>query len=128
MMAAMRSASAAARLQRRAEPSVLHRFIDQLLDCLLDRLALRGRLLQQHEKHVLLAVDHEITAAGAVPFEFAERARRRRLGIARIGADAETEPEAKAVAGEIEEVALHAGAWSDMVRRHQLERVGADDL
>src|SRR2546430_8749453 len=102
MMAAMRSATAAARLQRRAKPSVLHRFIDQLLDCLLDRLALRGRLLQQDEKHALLAVDHEIAAAGAVPLQFAERARRRPLGVARTGADRQTEPAPEAVAWTIE--------------------------
>src|SRR5205814_10389801 len=125
MMAAMRSARAAARLQQRAKPSVLHRFIDQLLDCLLDRLALRGRLLQQHEKHVLLAVDHEIAAAGAVPFQFAERTRRRRLGVAGIGADCETEPEAEAIVGEIEEVAPGPGRRAYMIRGPQVERLGA---
>src|ERR1700692_2378918 len=98
----MRSASAAAKLQRRAKPSVLHRFIDQLLYCLLDRLALRGRRLHQDEKHVLFAVYHEVAATGAVPLQFAERPRRRRLGVAGIGADRETEPEAEAIAGEIE--------------------------
>src|SRR6266700_5159416 len=103
MIATMRSATpAAAKLQRRAKPSVLHRFIDQLLYCLLDGLALRGRLLQQDEKHVLLAVDHEIAAAGTVPFQFAERARRRRLCVARVGAHREPQPEAKAVPREIE--------------------------
>src|SRR6266516_5970757 len=125
MIATMRSATAAARLQRRAKPSVLHRFIDQLLDCLLDRLALRGRLLQQHEKHVLLAVDHEIAAAGAVPFQFAERTRRRRLGVAGIGANRETKPEAEAVAGEIEIVAPDAGARAYMIRGHHFESLGA---
>ena len=58
--------------RRRTKPSVLHRFIDQPLHRRLDALALRRRLLQQHEEHVLLAVDHEIAAAGAVPFQFAE--------------------------------------------------------
>src|SRR6202051_3418434 len=98
----MRGASAAAKLQRRVKPSVLHRFIDQLLYCLLDRLALPGRLLQQDEKHVLLAVDHEIAATGAIPLQFAERTRRRRLGVAGVGANREAEPEAEAVAGDIE--------------------------
>src|SRR5712692_9564942 len=126
MIAATRSASAAAKLQRRAKPSVLHRFIDQLLYCLLDRLALRGRLLEQDEKHVLLAVDHEITATGAVPLQFAERARRRRLGVAGIGANRETEPEAKAVPGEIEIVAPDAGTWAHMIRGHQFEGLGAE--
>src|SRR5438067_6975635 len=111
MIAPTRPAIAAATQSLNAAPSVLHGFIDQLLDGLLDALPLRRRLLQQHEKHVLLAVDHEITAAGAVPFEFAERARGRRLGIAPIGADAETQPETKPIAGEIEKVTLHARAW-----------------
>src|SRR5438270_2252168 len=105
MIAPTRPAIAAATQSLNAAPSVLHGFIDQLLDGLLDALPLRGRLLQQHEKHVLLAVDHEIAAAGAVPFEFAERARRRRLGIAGIGAHAQTKPEAKPVAGEIQKIA-----------------------
>src|SRR5579864_7196259 len=67
----------AATIPRRVKPSVLHRFIDQLLQGALDALALGRRLLQQHEEHVLLAVDHEIAAGGAVPFQFAEIAGRR---------------------------------------------------
>src|ERR1700681_2478416 len=120
-----RSASAAARLRRRVKPSVLHRFIDQLLRRPLDALTLRGRLLQQHEKHVLLAVDHEIAAAGAVPFQFAERAGRRRFCISRIGAHREAEPETEAVAGKVEIVAWDAGLRPDMVRAHHLIRHGA---
>src|SRR6266481_2024759 len=125
MVATMRSASPAAKQRRRAKPSVLHRFIDQLLYCLLNGLALRGRLLQQDEKHVLLAVDHEIAATGAVPLQFAERTRRRRLGVAGIGADRETEPEAEAIAGEIEVVAPDAGTRAYMIRGHQFEGLGA---
>src|ERR1700730_8872710 len=126
--AANRTAIAAATQSRNAAPSVLHGFIDQLLDGLLDALPFCRRLFQEHEEHVLLAVDHEITAAGAVPFEFSERAWRRWFCIPRIGADTETEPEAKTVAGEIEIIALHARPRPDMVRRHQLERFRADDL
>src|SRR3979409_1988591 len=100
-IATISSASAATR-RRREIPSVLHRFIDQLLYRLLDRLALRGRLLQQHEEHVVLAVDHEIAAAGAVPFQLAERAWRRRFGIARIGAHRKTEAETEAVTRKVE--------------------------
>src|SRR5438045_8656154 len=111
MIAPTRPAIAAATQSLNAAPSVLHGFIDRLLDGLLDAVPLRRRLLQQHEEHILLAVDHEIAAAGAGPFEFAERARRR-LGIAGIRADAETQPETEPVAGEIEKVALHAGASS----------------
>src|SRR4030095_13992660 len=116
MIAIMRSASAAAKLRRHSKPSVLHRFIDQLLDCLLDGLALRGRLLKQNEKHVLLAVDHEIAAAGAVPLQFAERTRRRRLGVAGIGANRKTETEAEAIAGEIEIGTDDAGTRTHMTR------------
>src|SRR5258706_9849929 len=81
MIAAMRSASAAAKPRRRAKPSVLHRFIDELLEGPLDALAFRRRLLKQHEEHVLLAVNHHIAAACAVPFQFAQRSRRRRLPL-----------------------------------------------
>src|ERR1700761_5131034 len=70
--AATSSAVAAAMLLRRA-PSVLQGLIDHLLDCRLDLLPLRRRLLEQHEEHVLFAVDYEIAAAGAIPFQFAER-------------------------------------------------------
>src|SRR6266404_5675627 len=125
-MATTRSASAAATLQRRVKLSVLHRFIDQLLYCLLDALALRGRLLQQHEKHVLLAVDHKIAAAGAVPFQLPQRSRRRRLGVAGIGANRKPEPEAEAIAGEIEVVAPDAGTRAYMIRGHQFEGLGAE--
>src|ERR1700688_394725 len=122
-MATIRSASAETP-HRRVKPSVLHRFIDQLLYGLLNALALRGRLLQQHEKHVLLAVDHKIAAAGAIPFQLPQRSRRRRLGVAGIGAHRETEPEAEAIAGEIEVVAPDARTRPDMVRRHQFEGLG----
>src|ERR1700685_4658072 len=103
--ATIRSPSAAKPRHHRENPSVLHRFIDQFLHHRLYLLPLGRGLLQQYEKHVLLVVDHEKAAAGAVPFDLAQRARRRRLRIARIGADAETEPETKAIAGEIEKVA-----------------------
>src|SRR5260370_41611782 len=125
MIARMRSATAAAKPQRRVKASVLHRFIDQLLYCLLDRLALRRRLLQQHEKHVLLAVDHEITAAGAVPFQFAERARRRGFRVPRVGAHGKSESKTKTLAGEIEVVAADAGTRAHMIRGHQFESLWA---
>src|SRR5258707_15642118 len=102
MIAAMRSASAAAKPRRRAKPSVLHRFIDELLERALDALAFRRRLLKQHEEHVLLAVDHHIAAAGAVPFQFAERARRRWFGVAGVGANGKTEPKPKSVTKKME--------------------------
>src|SRR5215467_5201142 len=91
-----------------ASPSILHGFIDQLLHRRLDDLTLRRRLLQQHEEQVLLAVDHHIAAAGAVPFQFAKRTGRRRLGVARVGAHAEAKSEAEAVTWEIEIIALDA--------------------
>src|SRR5260221_11195394 len=102
MIAAMRSASAAAKPRRRAKPSVLHRFIDELLEGPLDALAFRRRLLKHHEENVLLAIDHHIAAAGTVPFQFAQRSRRRWLGVAGIGAHGKPKPHAEAVPGEIE--------------------------
>src|SRR5258705_8511027 len=102
MIAAMRSASAAAKPRRRAKPSVLHRFIDELLEGPLDALAFRRRLLKQHEKHVLLAVNHHIAAACPVPFQFAHRSRRRRLGVAGFGPTASPNPHAEASPGEKE--------------------------
>src|SRR5258708_31934589 len=84
--------TSAATNPQRPQVSVLHRFIDQLLQRALDALALGRRLLQQHEEHVLLAVDHEIAAGGAIPFQFAERTRRRRFCIARIGTHRKTKP------------------------------------
>src|SRR5690242_2456362 len=64
------STSASTASLRDAARSVLHGFIDQLLQRPLDALAFARSLLQQHEEHVLLAVDHEVAAAGAVPFQF----------------------------------------------------------
>src|SRR5262245_35692328 len=85
--AARRMASAARTRWRLATPLVLHRFIDKLLQGPLDALTFRRRLLQDHEEHLLLAVDHHVAAAGAVPFQFAERSRRRRFCVTWIGAD-----------------------------------------
>src|SRR6185437_8974044 len=120
--------SASAAQMRPANPSVLHRFIDQLLDRLLDALPLRRRLLHQHEKHVLFAVDDEVAAAGAVPFQLAKRTRRRWFCVAGIGADAKAEPEAETIAGEIEIVAIDPRVRPDMIRRHQRERFRAEIL
>src|SRR6202022_2076523 len=103
-LATIKKATPAATQHRRAKPSVLHRFIDQLLHRRLDAPPLRGCLFHQHKKHVLLAIDHEIATTGAVPFEFAERARRRRFGVPRIGAYPETKPVAEAVTGKIKKI------------------------
>src|ERR1700739_3758107 len=119
------SASAAIQPTRRPS-SVLHRLIDQLLHHRLDLLALRRRLFQEHEEHVLLAVDCEIPAPGAAPFQLAERAGRRRFGVAGIGAYAEAEPEPEPVARKVEEVAIHAGAGSNLVSGHLLIRLCAE--
>src|ERR1700744_223719 len=111
----LRQASAdAASKRRRDRPLVLksllvlQRLIDQLLQRRLDLLAFRRGLLQQHEEHVLLRVDHEAAAAGAVPFQFAELAGRGRLGVAGIGAHPDAQPVAESIAGKIEIVAVDA--------------------
>src|SRR5689334_20581798 len=109
---------------RNAARSVLHGFIDQLFQRPLDALAFARGLLQQHEEHVLLAVDHEVTAAGAVPFQFTEIARRRRLGIAWICSHRQPKAESEAIAGEIEKVPSNARAGTNLIGRHQLERLG----
>src|SRR5580704_8383067 len=127
LVAAIAPNSASAAVQRNAKlPSVLHRLIDQPLDHRLNLLAFRRRLLQQYEEHVFLAVNCEIAAAGAVPFQFAKRARRRRLGVAGIGAHPEAEPEAETVARKIEEVTADAGAGSDLIGSHLLIGLGAE--
>src|SRR5436305_5892333 len=105
-------------MTERKPSSILQGFIDQLLQRRLDALALRGGLLHQDEEHVLLAVDHEVAAAGAVPFQFAKRARRRRFGVSGIGAHAKAEAEAKPVARKIEIVPLNAGARPNMILCH----------
>ena len=51
--------------------------------------ALGLRLLHQDVEHVEFRIDAEISAAAAVPFQFADRAGRRRFRIAGIGADRE---------------------------------------
>src|SRR5690348_688836 len=108
--AARANESAAAARQRPAALLVRQRFINQQLEGALDTLTFRWRLLQQYKHHLLLAVDHHVAAAGAVPFQFAQRARRRRLCIAGIGAHGKSEPHAKPIARKIEEIPLDAGA------------------
>src|ERR1700737_4826638 len=122
---ASRNASAAATQRPHAEPSVLQRFINQLLYFALDSLPLGRSLLQQDEKHILLAIDDKIAAAGAVPFQLAERAGRRWLGVPRIGAHAKTQTKAKTIARKIVIVARHARARPDVVRRHLGKTLGA---
>src|SRR3954453_5600871 len=112
---------------RRPNMSILHRFINQLLQCPLHALALGRGLLQQHEEHVLLGVDHEIAAGGAVPFQFAEIAGRRRFCVAGIGADRKSETEAETIAGEVEIIAIDARLGADLVGHHQLERLGLEN-
>src|SRR5450759_843605 len=126
-IAGIRNVSAAATARRHMNPSVFHCFINELLQGALNALAFCGRLLQQHEKHVLLAVDHEIAPTGTVPFQFAQRPRRRRLGVAGIGAHRKTEPETEAVAREIEIIAPHARARPDLVRRQQCVSLWAEN-
>src|SRR5258706_2976326 len=122
---AIRSANAVAMPRPRTGASVLQRFIHQLLYFALDPLPFRGSLLQQDEQHVLPGIDDEVAAAGAVPFQFAERPRRRRFGVAGIGANAKTQAETKPVAREIIEVARHAGLRPDPVRGQRGKILGA---
>src|SRR5262249_2051583 len=78
--------------------------------------------LRHHEvDHVELGIDAEIGAAAAVPLEFANRTRRWRFCLSRIGAHGEAVAVAVAIAGKIKVVASDARTWSDMIRRHVLE-------
>src|ERR1700736_5670977 len=85
--------------------SFLERVVDDLLDRGDDMHPPGWRILHHHKEHVFSPVDHQIGAGGAVPFDLAERARRRRYCIAGIGTNPETVAEAKAVAGKIEIIA-----------------------
>src|SRR5258707_1026426 len=78
------------------------RVVDDPLQRRLDAGPLGRRILQKNEEHVVGRIDHEIGAAGAIPFDLADRARRRRHRLAGIGADAKTVTEAETVAGKIE--------------------------
>src|SRR5581483_9587315 len=109
------ASSSPATERRRLNVSLLHRLIDQQLHSPLDALTLARRLLHQHEEHVLLGIDDEIAAARAVPFQLADVAGRRRFGVAGIGPHRQSKPEAETIAGEIEVVALDAGAGTDLV-------------
>src|ERR1700676_1521508 len=90
---------------RVSQASIPKRVGDDLLQRYLDGHAPGRGIFHHNEKHFPGTVDHDIDAGGAVPFDFAERARRRRHRIAGIGADAETIAKPKTVAGIIEIVA-----------------------
>src|ERR1700730_13401590 len=111
---------------RVSQASILKRVVDDLLQRYLDGHAPGRGIFHHNEKHVLGTVDHDIDPGGAVPFDFAERPRRRRHRIAGIGADAETIAKPKTVAGIIEIVARDARARPDMIRRHRGEGRGAE--
>src|SRR6266852_2990715 len=85
--------------------SFYERVVNDLFQRYLNAHALKWRVLHQNKKHILGAVDHEVNASGAVPFDLPERARRRRHRITGIGADAETIAKSETVAGVIEIVA-----------------------
>src|SRR5258708_1533440 len=98
------------------------RVVNDLLQRYLNVHAPRWGVFHQNEKHVLGAVDHKIDAGGAVPFDLAERARRRRHRVAGIGADAEAIAKSETVAGVIEIVARDPRPRPDMIRCHRGER------
>src|SRR5262245_60048933 len=104
--------------------SLVERIVNQFLDVHLHMLASRRRVLQDDEKHVLGAVDHDVGAGRAVPLDLAGRAGRRRHSIAWISADTKAIAKAKTVAGVVEEIAHDARARADMVRCHCRERAG----
>src|SRR6185437_15315496 len=54
--------------------SFLERVVDHLLHRRDHMHAPGRRILHHHEKHVLSAIDHDVAAGGAVPFDLAERA------------------------------------------------------
>src|ERR1700755_199529 len=94
---------------------LLERVVDDLLHRRDDADAAGRGILHDDKEHVLRAVDHEVDAAGAVPFDLAERARRRRPGDARIGADAKPIAETETIAGIVVDVAGNAGSGTDMI-------------
>ena len=92
-------------------------------ECVVDQFLERGRdastfvlgLLKQDVNHVQLWIDTEISAAAAIPFEFADRARWRRSGVSRIGTHRKTIAVAKAIAGKVVVIPRNAGTSPDMV-------------
>src|SRR6266403_3669214 len=125
--ATMRSvAITPARRYRVFAASLLKRVVNDLLQRYLNVHAPGWRVFHHNEKHVLGAVDHDIDPGGAVPFDLAERAGRRRHRIAGIGADAETIAESETVAGIVEIVARDARPRPDVVRCHRGEDRGAE--
>src|SRR3954451_5353739 len=99
--------------------SLPQRVVDDLLQRRLDAGPLGWRIFQKNKEHVAGRIDHEIGAAGAVPFDLADRAGRRRHRLARIGTDAKPVAEPKAVARKIEIVAFDPGAGPDVVGGHR---------
>src|SRR5262245_29912738 len=97
------------------------RVVDQRLEGGQDAATLVLGLLQHDVEHVQAGIDAEIGAAAAVPFEFADRAWRRRFGVSRIGAYAKAVAIAEAIAGKVVVIPPNAGARPNVVCRHRLE-------
>src|SRR5262249_48081148 len=97
------------------------RVVDQLPERRRDPAALVLGLLHHDVDHVELGIDAEISAAPAVPLQFADRTGRRWSGVAGIGPHGDAVAIAKTITGKIIVVASDAGARADMVRCHLLE-------
>ena len=91
------------------------RVIDQFLEGRGDACAFLLGLLHEDVEHVQFRIDPEVSAAAAVPFQFADRAGRRRFRISRFGANRKAIAVTKAIARKIEIVPHDAGARSDLV-------------
>src|SRR5215471_10590066 len=95
--------------------------IDQFLERNPGVGAIFMRLLHHDIDHVEFGIDAEVSAAAAVPFQFANRTRRPWFCLARIGAHGEAIAVPEPIAWKIEVVAPDARARSHMIRRHVLE-------
>src|ERR1700681_1675985 len=108
--------------------SFFERVIDQFLESGCDACTFLLGLFQENVDHIELRIDAEVSAAAAVPLQFANRAGRRRFRIPRIGPDPQTITIPKTIARKVEIIPLNARARTNMVGGHLRKRRRAEIL
>src|SRR5690349_11516815 len=89
--------------------------VNQLLEAGYNAATFVLGLHHQDVDHVEFRIDPEVSAAAAVPLQFADVSRCRRVGISPISTDCKAVTETEAIAREVKIITTDAGTRPDMI-------------